>query len=220
MGRTLRGPDLSHPARGYDLLADEYATRIFDELEKKPFDCAFLDRLASRLRPGDRVLDLGCGPGHVGRYLGLRGLEVHGVDISERMVDVARRLNPSLTFAQGDMRRLDLRDASAAAALAFYSIIHFSARELVDIFREIRRVLKPGGLLALAFHVGNEVRHVDELWGIKASLDFTFFEPAPVQDALVSAGYLMLESLEREPYDQAVEAQTRRCYIVAQRPLD
>ena len=210
-------PSAASTAAGYDLVAAEYARRIYGELEAKPFDRAFLDGLANRIPTGE-VLDLGCGPGHVGRYLRERGLPGRGLDISHEMVRLARELNPTVEFQQGDMRELPFPDGFFAGVAAFYSIIHLEPADLEPVFRELRRVLRPGRLLALAFHIGNEVRHVDELWGIKTSLDFVFFEPARVAEALRAAGFEVIESSTRAPYEPPVEAQTHRCYMVARRP--
>ena len=80
----------------YDAIAEDYETAIADELDRKPFDRALLDDLATRL--AGPVADIGCGPGHVGRYLADRGVDVIGVDVSEGMLAVARRRNPRLRF--------------------------------------------------------------------------------------------------------------------------
>ena len=53
----------------YDLVADEYARRVFDELQQKPLDRQLLDRFAARVRNAGPVCDVGCGPGHVARLL-------------------------------------------------------------------------------------------------------------------------------------------------------
>jgi SAM-dependent methyltransferase len=61
------------------------------------------------LEPGDRVLDVGCGPGRHAHALAERGLLVHGVDISARFIDLARRAAPpGATFSVGDARALAL----------------------------------------------------------------------------------------------------------------
>src|SRR5256885_1247773 len=93
---------------GYDRVAAEYARRIFRELDDKPFDRAFLDRLAARVGIGRRlpVADVGCGPGHVARYLHERGVHVVGVDLSPAMVAIAGALTPGVTFHEGDLRAL------------------------------------------------------------------------------------------------------------------
>jgi SAM-dependent methyltransferase len=70
------------------------------------------------LSPGDRVLDVGCGPGRHAHELARRGIRVHGVDISERFVELARREAPvGATFQRLDARRLpDLLDPPAPAS--------------------------------------------------------------------------------------------------------
>ena len=127
--KTPSPPSAASTAAGYDLVAAEYARRIYGELEAKPFDRAFLDRLANGI-PAGEVLDLGCGPGHVGKYLRERGIPGRGLDISHEMVRLARELNPTIEFRQGDMRALPLPDRFFAGVAAFYSIIHLEPAEL------------------------------------------------------------------------------------------
>src|SRR4051794_31184150 len=95
---------ISDVQASYDRVAEEYVARIFDELEHKPLDRRLLDRFAERARVIGPACDVGCGPGHVTRYLRDRGASVTGVDLSPAMVEAARRLNPGVDFAQADMR--------------------------------------------------------------------------------------------------------------------
>lgn len=204
-------------AQGYDAIATEYATRLGRELEHKPFDRAFLDRFVAQL-PEGKVLDVGCGPGHVGQYVMSKGVTVAGIDLSPQMVAVARALEPDMQLTVGDMRALPFPPETFAGLVTFYSIVHLSPDELEETFCELRRVLVPGGLLALTFHVGDEVRHIDALWGIQTCLDFIFFQPRAVEASLIGAGFEILEQTVRDPYDAAVEAQTQRWYGVMRKP--
>jgi trans-aconitate methyltransferase len=97
----------------YDRLAEDYARRIADELRHKPLDCELLDRFATQTRGGE-VCDMGCGPGHVGRYLRDAGASVFGLDLSPGMLEQARKLNPDILFREGNMLSLDLDDATLA----------------------------------------------------------------------------------------------------------
>jgi len=204
---------------GYDLVADEYVRRIYNELQHKPLDRQLLDRFAAAV-PGDGlVCDLGCGPGQVARYLHQQGLNVRGVDLSSAMVERASRLNPGIEFSQGDMLALPVEDNAWAGVAAFYAIVNLPRHDVVEALREMRRVLQPGGLLLLSFHLGNEVAHFDEWWGYKVSLDFYYFSRDEVAGYLRSAGFEVQEIVEREPYPD-VEHQSRRAYIFARKPAE
>jgi ubiquinone/menaquinone biosynthesis C-methylase UbiE len=74
------------------------------------------------------------------------------------MIDLARRDHPGLRFEVGSMTDLHLTDASVAGLLAFWSLIHVPDHAMPQVFGQFRRVLRPGGLLLLGFHVGDQSR--------------------------------------------------------------
>lgn len=201
----------------YDRVAEEYAARFADELSRKPLDRALLTCFAEQARGLGPVADVGCGPGQIARYLHDLGLPVLGIDLSPQMVALAQRLHPELTFAQGTMLALDAADAAWGGIVAFYSVIHLPPDAVPDSLREFHRVLRPGGLLLLAFHAGREHVHLDEWWGHPVALDFHFFEPAAVEDQLQSTGFTVEARIERQPY-VAVEHPSRRAYLLARKP--
>jgi ubiquinone/menaquinone biosynthesis C-methylase UbiE len=203
----------------YDRVAEEYARRIFDELQYKPIDRQLLDRLAASIPEGGVICDLGCGPGHVARYLRERGVKVIGVDLSAQMIAQAQRLNPDLEFRRGNMQALDVEDDAWAGIAAFYSIIHIPRDEVVMALQEWKRVLQPGGLLLVAFHLGTEVLHLDEWWEQPVSADFVFFLAAEMQAYLQATGFLIEDVIERPPYPE-VEHQSHRAYLLARKPTD
>jgi SAM-dependent methyltransferase len=199
----------------YDRIADEYARRLFNELEHKPLDCKLLDRFAAQMAGRGPACDVGCGPGQVARYLRDAGIEVFGLDLSPRMLEAARKLNPDISFRQGDMLALDLPDGELAGIAAFYAIVNIPLASLPRVFQEMERVLQLGGLLLLAFHIGDEVLHEEELWGRAISMDFFLFKPDVIRQQLEQAGFAVEEVIEREPYAPDVEYQSRRAYIFA-----
>jgi SAM-dependent methyltransferase len=198
----------------YDSVARAYADRLASELAGKPLDRHLLNRFAEEVRGRGLVADLGCGPGHVARYLHDQGVTVVGIDLSPAMIAQAQRLNPGLDFKVGDMRKLSLPDASLGGVIAFYSIVHFEPGELAAVMAELRRALAPGGLVLVVFHVGQDVVHVDELFGAPVNLDFRLHAPADVIDALRAARLDVIEQVERQPYPGA-EHPSRRCYLLA-----
>jgi SAM-dependent methyltransferase len=102
--------------------------------------------LAGLLRPGARVVDLGCGAGvPATRELADHGLRVVGVDFSAVQLRRARRLVPAAGLIQADMTALSLRPASADAVVSFYALIHVPVADQQALFPRIRSWLRPGG---------------------------------------------------------------------------
>jgi demethylmenaquinone methyltransferase/2-methoxy-6-polyprenyl-1,4-benzoquinol methylase len=99
------------------------------------------------VRPGDRVLDAACGTGDLAILAAKQGANVTGLDFSEQMLVRARRKAPELEWLEGDLLALPFPDDSFDAAT-----VGFGIRNVADLQRgidELRRVLKPGGRLAI-----------------------------------------------------------------------
>jgi ubiquinone/menaquinone biosynthesis C-methylase UbiE len=203
---------------GYDLIAGQYARRFCDELRHKPLDCQLLDRFAESVPGAGVVCDLGCGPGHIARYLRGRGIAICGMDLSSAMIERARQLNPGIEFNRGDMRDLPVKDNTWTGITAFYAIVNLSPADLVQALREMMRVLVPGGRLLLSFHIGEDTSQVENLFDTGAALEFHFFRVVTVAGSIRGAGLEIEEIVERQPYAPEVEYQSRRAYIFAQKP--
>jgi SAM-dependent methyltransferase len=209
---------------GYDKVAVDYAEALYRELDAKPLDRALLDRFIAGIKGRGPVCDMGCGPGQIGRYLYDHGLSapenpILGVDLAHEMVREAQRLNPMITYRQGDMLALDAPDDAWAGIVAFYSIIHIPPPQVVGALRELKRVLRPGGLLLLSIHVnvGEDVVHLQEFFGKPVSMDFFFFKAEEMEDYLRQAGFEHIELIQRQPYPD-VEYQGPRAYFFARKP--
>lgn len=202
----------------YDKLAVEYTKHIHGELAGKPFDRKMLDLLIDKVEPGSTICDTGCGPGHIARYLADKGAKTCGVDLSPAMIEQASALNPGIAFETGNMLTLEnVPDNAWGGIAAFYSILHTPRENVVDALRTFWRVLKPGGAVLLTFHIGAEIRHIEDLWGVPVTLDFVFFERQEMQDYLTQAGFTLEEGIERDPYPPEIEVQTRRAYLFARK---
>lgn len=212
-GRAAAGHE--RVRRSYDAVAEEYRARIGDELAGKPLDRALLGALVEEAGDGAVIADLGCGPGHIAAWLAGRQRRVVGVDLSPAMVAIGRDRHPEAEFREGDLLGLPARDGEFDAAVALYSLIHLGPGELSPALAEIRRVLRPGAPLLVAFHIGTEVRNLTEWWGHAVDVDFHYREPAAVTGALREAGFRIEAELERAPYPH--EAATRRAYLLARR---
>lgn len=200
----------------YDRVAGDYAKQFRDELDKKPFDRKMLDWLVEKVGGRGVICDMGCGPGQIARYLHGQRVKACGVDLSPAMVQQARSANPEIPFQRGDMLALaDVAGNSYGGLAAFYSIVHIPRQKVMQALQEFKRVLCPERVLLLAFHIGREIKHLDEWWGKEVSVDFLFFETEEIKGHLKAAGFEVEEVIERDPYPEAVEYQSRRAYIFA-----
>ncbi|MEV8444206.1 class I SAM-dependent methyltransferase [Actinosynnema sp. NPDC051121] len=140
----------------YDTVAESYTDFVRGALVKLPLLRGVLALFAEAAREvGGPVADVGCGPGLVTAHLRGLGVDAFGVDLSPRMVEIARRDHPGLRFEVGTMTDLDLADGSVGGVLAFYSVIHVPDEEVPTAFAQFRRVLRPGGVVMIGFHVGD-----------------------------------------------------------------
>lgn len=104
-----------------------------------------------------------------------------------------------------------------AAIVAWYSLVHLAGSELPPAVALLTGALRPGGWLALAVHVGPEVRRLEEWWGHEVDLAFVLHDPGQVLGAVGTAGLVDIEWYRRGPYAGA-EVETERLYVLARRP--
>ena len=133
-----------------------------------------LSALKDRLEPlsGRRVLDLGCGKGRFARPLAEAGAELIGIDLSAAMLADAR----GIARVRGSARRLPFAAGSFDAVIAVEVFEHLAAID--DVLSEARRVLRPGGILAIVdknagalnadrpWLPGLVVKRIDEMRGL------------------------------------------------------
>jgi len=213
----LVGQNLKQVENLYDTVAEEYAKTFSGEHEKKPKDQEILQRFSQEI--GDRrpVWDLGCGPGQTTRYLKNLGIEISGLDLSERILEQARTIHPEIHFRKGNIVELDFENGSIAGVVAFYAMVHFAEEQVRIAFREVFRVLQPGGIFLFTYHVGEETIHLGEFLGKKVDTDFMSFTSDFIFRCLKDSGFEKMEIIEREPY-LGVEYESRRAYVFAKKP--
>jgi SAM-dependent methyltransferase len=124
----------------YDKLTD------LQECERRAF---------AHLRPGTRVLDLGVGGGRTTQHLARQASDYLGVDYSAEMVELCRRKFPDLRFEHGDAADLSFLDDGTFDAVVFsfngLCYLHPDERRR-SCLREVRRVLRPGGMFIFSLH--------------------------------------------------------------------
>jgi SAM-dependent methyltransferase len=196
-------PKLAATRASYDATADLYATSIGTEISdsiEAAVDRSLLEDVASRFSRRRPVADLGCGPGRVAAFLAARGVEVVGVDLSVRMLQVGRRAHPDLPLAVGDLAALPLADRSLDGAVGWYSIVHTEPHGLDAVFDEIARVLVPDGHVLLAFQAGTGERlYRTAIQGTAVTLTNYLHDPNDVVRRLTHSRFEVRSCVVREP---------------------
>jgi len=149
---------------------------------------------------------------------GLHGdIAIVATDLNPAMLETAAAAGTSrpVQWRQADAMQLPFVSGMFDAVVCQFGVMFFPDKPRA--FAEARRVLKPGGVLLITFHIGQEIKHLDEWWEKPVDLDFAFYQPEEMKIWLKEAGYELEETLVREPNPE-VEVATRRAYIFARKP--
>ncbi|MHB1583111.1 MAG: class I SAM-dependent methyltransferase [Acidimicrobiales bacterium] len=196
----------------YDAAASAYEATYGDDLDRLPLDRQMLDQASAAAGPGGVVLDLGCGTGMAGGHL-LGRHRVVGLDLSPGMlaaIPAAKRL----PVVCADMRRLPLADGSVSSVVAFYVVQHLRRGELATVLHETARVLRPGGVVLLAAHLGDGEVTANELAGLPTRpFGGTLYSIGELTERLTAAGLVVLSHRERGPLGH--EHPSERAYLLA-----
>ncbi len=139
--------------RMYDEIAEEYCKKTEKEGDRE-FQEKMLDRTVKFLSANPRMIDLGCGDGRDTEYLREKGVDVVGIDISEAMVDLARKKYPECAFFTSDIRDTIFPEDTFTGAWASTTISNLPKNELPSAEKEIYRIVEPGGILGFSFKIG------------------------------------------------------------------
>ncbi|MEU1317873.1 class I SAM-dependent methyltransferase [Streptomyces tibetensis] len=187
----------------YDTVAADYARRVPEPAELDPVSRTLLAAFAELTASRGPVADLGCGPGKVTAHLAALGVLVFGVDVSPKMIELAREAYPELRFTVGSMTALDIADGELGGILAYYSTHHTPPQWLPTVFAEFHRTLAPGGRLMLAGHVGNgeHLRPTRAYGDHPVSYESHLLPPERIAELLTRAGLVVTTRVVQEPED-------------------
>jgi len=202
--------------RAYNLAAEKYREMFHNEMAEKAYDRALLDAFALRFAPGAILCDAGCGPSaQIGRYLSDKGMNVVGIDIADRCVEMAEASNPGLRFRREDLAKMSFDREALDGLVSYYSIIHTPKAFMGRVFREFHRVLKPGGSLLVAVKAGADEGYFDEIVGISAQIYFSFYCEKEIAGYFEQAGFVVDFLERRNPYD--FEIKNKRIFAVGKK---
>jgi SAM-dependent methyltransferase len=193
-------PFLAATRDSYDTVAEDYAELVLPRFAEGVLGRAMLGAFAELVKGDGQqpVADLGCGPGHVTAHLNSLGVPAFGVDLSPRMVALARRTYPELRFEVGTMTALDIEDDHLGGLVAWWSIIHTPPDHLPLLFAEFHRTLAPGAHALLGFHAGDAHLHPTHAYGHPVTYTAYRHPPNHIAALLTHTGFTLTAHLLTE----------------------
>ncbi|MDX1797868.1 MAG: class I SAM-dependent methyltransferase [Candidatus Lokiarchaeia archaeon] len=131
--------------QGYNKIAEDY----YNHRDLNKFNNE-LEQFASLVPKNAHILDVGCGAGiPTAKFLINRGIKVTGIDLSDKMLSLARVNVPSAEFIKMDMNELKFEENTYDGIISVYTLFHVSRNNHIQIFKKFFEILKSGGILLI-----------------------------------------------------------------------
>jgi cyclopropane fatty-acyl-phospholipid synthase-like methyltransferase len=139
---------MSTPEEIFNRYANAYQERFMDlDLYNDTYDA-----LNSLLKPNAKVLEVGCGPANISRYLLSKrpDLKITGIDIAENMIDLAKQNCPSASFEIIDCRDISSFNEKFDVVICGFCIPYLNMEEVMKLISDSRKLLSDHGVLYLS----------------------------------------------------------------------
>ncbi|MFB6208737.1 MAG: class I SAM-dependent methyltransferase [Candidatus Nanohaloarchaea archaeon] len=183
---------MKDPIKVHDQLAEDY-------IEKFPEPSTHLEEFAEMMPEEGIVLDAGCGAGLDSNYLSSRGFEVVGVDLSDKMLEVAERNFPDIEFRKKDLRELDFEKNSFDGVVASFSLIYIPKDDIPGIIQEFAKILAERGLLFLGLQKGRSRETNVEDPATEGEVFMNIMSEKEIQDILGKCGFSIEKNMSENP---------------------
>ena len=173
----------------YDAIADDYAKKL-DDYAPRPEQEKFVSLLPKHIK----VLDAGCGPGRDCDYFVKQGLQVVGVDLSEKLLVLAKERVPQAKFIKQDLRKLRFSDQSFDGIWACASLHHLKRDEVPLVLQKFFQLLTSHGILFILVKEGKGEVDIVESLSSGLPRHFVYYTLEELNTLLKEAGFSIIET--------------------------
>ncbi len=197
---------------------DKYAREYQDKYSKfEPYLKSYAN-FATLLSPEDRVLDIACGPANISQVLLQQHprLTIHGIDLSRKMLEIAREKIPGGTFEQRDIRLLASIDKRFDAVVSGFAVPYLSSDEVKTFLSDVNNLLNSGGYLYISAQLGD---YADSAYQENKSADKVYvyyYSEEFLKNLLELNGFKILK-LDYNLYDQSEATEQKEIFIQAKK---
>lgn len=136
-------------------MASQYEDQF---MELTLYDHSYQFIISSIKTANAKILEIGCGPGNISKYLLSRrpDLEIHGIDVAPKMIELAKKNNPSAHYEIMDAQNIDQLSAKYDAIIGGFCLPYLSQKDSEKLIVDSLNLLHKNGLLYLSFIEGDE----------------------------------------------------------------
>ncbi len=171
----------------YDKTADQYF-KIVSEFDLFPEIFEFNHLMI----PNGRILDLGCGPGHHALFFSEKGFRVVGVDLSENMISIAKKIAPKAEFEIMDISNITFPSNSFDGIWASASLLHIPKKDIQTVLEKLYEILVPNGICYISLKYGDSEDFLDDhrYGGVKKF--YVYYKPEEIEKILSGMNFKIL----------------------------
>ena len=171
--------------QGYNKIAEDYYTHR--DLNKFNSE---LETFSSLLPENASILDAGCGAGiPVAKFLDKKGFKIIGIDLSEKMLSLARNNVPNATFYKMDINEITFNENTFDGIISVYTLFHIPREKHQKIFNKFYEILKPDGTLMINIGIA-ESEGKSIFFGVP--MFWSNFKPKTTLDLVKKAGFSII----------------------------
>ncbi|MCI5080850.1 MAG: class I SAM-dependent methyltransferase [Saprospiraceae bacterium] len=177
--------------------------KVAELYEAKFFDLTLYDETYdficnSLLMESPKLLDVGCGPGNISKYLHEKrpDFQIHGVDVSRNMIQLAQKNNPTCSFEVMDIRNLNRLSLCYDGIICGFCLPYLSEADVHNFIDAAYKLLNEEGLLYLSFVKGNPK---DSGFIVGSSGDRSYFyyhSPKVLEEKLIASSFQLKKRYE------------------------
>lgn len=179
---------LQETIQTYNTIADSYASKLDDYAPRSEQE-KFISLLPNRAK----ILDAGCGPGRDCEYFADRGLDVVGIDLSDKLLEIAKKRVPSVVFQKQNLRTLQFQANSFDGIWACASLLHLKREDVLSVLKQFYTILKPQGILFVMVKEGKGEADIFEVLSSNIKRHFTYFSLPELNDLLIRAEFKVMD---------------------------
>lgn len=172
----------------YNKIAFQYARNIADRSPHEE-----IKRFIKLLKPQGRILDVGCAAGRDCRIFKDSGLNVVGIDLSEKLLEIAKQNNPDIEFKNADIRKIPYPNSNFDGLWVNAVFHHLDRKEMITVLKEFRRVLKSNGILFIRTKMGSGNWKVKEELALNEEREFTLLTSEDLNKMITNAGFKKID---------------------------